>query len=788
MPIKRKHSALSDDSCPYCNHLQFDKDFEALHARHGRSTFRTRIEGEADNYFITIPTRLILREGFEVSEDERLRDCRYCRFLYDTLNLFFLEPSMDWFQDAQREYSLFIIVHVQKGFPLILQCQEAIVRNKDFIHLRADIEVFCPDRRGLSALDFPHMHLALPERSAISEDGECEQWLNYRMRNCADALDRLEQCYYTPGRLLHIDWDLEEISLWELPRGRRPGLPDLPDMVEYVTLSHCWSEDDPKFPRLLQSNIMDWLGGVSFIHLPQAILDAARVAHKNKIHYLWVESLCILQDNKRDLQEQKPFVGAFFRDSLITIVAASSTSPYDSFLYPRKEDWITKELKFTAPSGGSGTLTLRRVHSRRTSPIDDIDESSRKYEGSFRRTGPLYRLQRCYEEALLGTRVISFTSAAVTVNCRRHNMCTGDLAPKYRRNDVFGGLRRLELDQTVALPRKDSEAKYSRTGVFDGMLYPGQGREHASLWFEAVQQYTARSGTVRPGDKLSGIAGMACQCPMAMKDKYIAGHWLSNLQESLLWEVSLHPGQTNTTKITFPYDKQKAPSFSWASVNTGVVWKETYSQFFVPDAKVVEGSTLPQPGQPNPFRGIDGGFLRLEGRLVRCEVSQTLLGPGAEGKRTFAYFDIDKEGITKTKKIPFVADGSLVMVKGRKAIRSCLRRGLSKRDSRSLKKRIEDFERDPWRSHTFLTRRHHEFRKTMHTYGHKKIIGVAYVLCIGWRGKENLAVNRHTHRAFDGLVLTRSMRYPGAFERIGCIRDVPMSAFEMGELRTVTLV
>ncbi|KAM0260930.1 hypothetical protein ACHAQJ_002550 [Trichoderma viride] len=783
-PIKRKYSVLSNDTCLYCNHLKFNPDFEGLLVRHGKYGPRTRIEGRSDNYYITILTQHILRDGFDVGEDQRLLDCRYCRFLYDALNRFFLEPSMDWFQDAQRNSQLFIMVHVQAKYPLIIECQWAIVHKSDWIHLRADIEVFCPDRSRLPTNDFPCMELAFPEPSATFEDKECDRWLGSFIKNCADATDRMEQCYYTPNRLLRIDWDCEEILLWELPRGP-PGLPDVLGKVEYATLSHCWSEDDPAFPRLLKSNILEWVDGKSFIRLPQALLDAARVAYKNKVYYLWVESLCIIQDDEQDIQEQTPGVGAYFRDSLITIVAASSTSPNDSFLSPRKERWITKELGFTAPSGGSATIKLRRINSSPTSPTDAIDESSYKYQNSsFRRTGPLYRLQRCYQEALLGTRVISFTSAAVTVNCRRHNQCTGDLRLKYRRNDVYEGLLRPGQDRTALLP-EDKIARYSRTDVFEGMLYPGQGRAHMAFWLEAVQQYTARDMAVRPRDKLSGIAGMAGMCPMAMKDQYMAGLWRTQLQESLLWEVRLHPWQTNTTKITFPYKEQKAPSFSWASVNTEVAWKETYNMHFVPDARVVEASTLPQTDQI--FRGIDGAYVKLEARLLRCEVSQTLTGTGTGGKWTFAYIDLGEEG-AKPKKIPFVADGSLVMVKSKKAMRDRLRMGASKGASRSVKKRIEEFERNPWRSHTFLTRHHHEFRRNMFAHGHKKITGVAYVVCLGWRGQWEEVLKRHVHDTFEGLVLTRSMRYPGAFERIGCIRNVPTAALAMGELRVLTLV
>lgn len=344
---------------------------------------------------------------------------------------------MDWLKHARADSNTFLVIHIRTGFPLVLRCQNVVESNRDWLHLRADIEVFCHDRSALSVCDFPSMYLELPEQEETLEDGECIRFINRNLRNCSGAPDRMANCVVTPNRLLEINWAAQEIKLVQLPPGA-PARPNIPEKLAYATLSHCWSETDPDFPRLVRTNVRDWFGGICLDHLPQAIKDAAQVAYANKVHYLWIESLCILQDHEGDRLQQKPCVGAYFRDSVITIVAASSTSPNDSFLYPRREDWITKQIEFTAPSGGTATINLRRRYSRQTSPLDAVDESSRISNlRSFLRTGPLYRHQRCYQEALLGTRVISFTSAAITAICRRHIQCTGNFTVRYVRNNVF---------------------------------------------------------------------------------------------------------------------------------------------------------------------------------------------------------------------------------------------------------------------------------------------------------------------------------------------------------------
>jgi hypothetical protein len=106
------------------------------------------------------------------------------------------------------------------------------------------------------------MYLALPEQEEIVDDLDFKSFMNLSMQNCRIAGDRIGGRYVVPNRLLHIDWDAQEIKLHCPPR-LPLVVPGVPDMVAYGTLSHCWSEADPKLPRLLKSNIQDWMGGIS---------------------------------------------------------------------------------------------------------------------------------------------------------------------------------------------------------------------------------------------------------------------------------------------------------------------------------------------------------------------------------------------------------------------------------------------------------------------------------------------------------------------------------------------
>ncbi|OTA08416.1 hypothetical protein A9Z42_0000980 [Trichoderma parareesei] len=690
--IRKKKPTLPPDVCRICNRFQYHEDFEGVHASDGFHEPRTEILGDPDSYVIKIHTKDLLRDGKHVEDASRLRNCPYCRLLYDALNLFFNDASLNWVLDA-RDQTARIKVRVNQGAPLVLACEDAIGHHFEFTHIRGDVEIYSADWGNMAKSDFPTAGLAPPTPTPATtwtrEKQNTEGFLQYWFRGCAGRADAMDQCYNTPNRLLYIDWANDTITLEEFQSGT-PGMPDLDRPAEYATLSHCWLDEDPTLPKLLVSNINLWKRGCKISCLPAGLRDAIRVANLNEIPYIFIDSLCIVQDWQQDRDAQQPMVGFYFRDSILTIVAASSARPDDGFLFPPEKDWLTATVDFKAPSGASAALTMRKKYSRPASPFDAIDEASARGHvacGSYRRVGPLYAQHWCFLEALLGTRVMHFTSAGIMCDCKRHN-CS--------------------REQTI-----------------------------------------------------------------------------SNLCSGR------HVGNGHLRSITIPYSMQKAPSFSWASVDAPVIFKDNRGWYFEPEIRMLEAGSLPQNAN-DPCGNVDGAFIRLEAFIKKCEVSQILKG-AAGGHWQFVYFR-NKDGTT-TKMHPFVGDGPLVEVKGKQAALKRLRKKRASRAQRRLRKKrrsgsksgAEGEDDNPNRSHTYLTRNHHEYR--LSTVGRGKITGVAWVMCVRRRGQDVEEHKGIKMDRFDGLVLTRSMRYPGAFERIGCIRNIPDSLFDPEPRRQeITLV
>lgn len=95
----------------------------------------------------------------------------------------------------------------------------------------------------------------------------------------------------------------------------------------YVTLSHCWGKKE--FVQLLESNIEDFKSkGIPWSEIcrNRNFSDACEVAHRLNVRYIWIDSLCIIQDSKNheDWKHEAPLMHRVYRNSYCNISASDS--------------------------------------------------------------------------------------------------------------------------------------------------------------------------------------------------------------------------------------------------------------------------------------------------------------------------------------------------------------------------------------------------------------------------------------------------------------------------------
>lgn len=117
-----------------------------------------------------------------------------------------------------------------------------------------------------------------------------------------------------PDRVLQIDGP-EHVKLHITSNERLP----------YVCLSHCWGSQEILITT--SANLDQHKMGISWGKLPKTFQDAISFTHKLGIKYIWVDSLCILQNSAKDWHQQGSKMADIYENAALTIAAAVSANP-----------------------------------------------------------------------------------------------------------------------------------------------------------------------------------------------------------------------------------------------------------------------------------------------------------------------------------------------------------------------------------------------------------------------------------------------------------------------------
>lgn len=94
------------------------------------------------------------------------------------------------------------------------------------------------------------------------------------------------------------------------------------DRPPYATLSHCWGT--AKFETLETTNFDDLQRSVSNRMLSKTFVDAIQIARAVGLAYLWIDSLCIIQDSNKDWEAEAGMMASVYGGSSLNIAASSA--------------------------------------------------------------------------------------------------------------------------------------------------------------------------------------------------------------------------------------------------------------------------------------------------------------------------------------------------------------------------------------------------------------------------------------------------------------------------------
>ena len=345
----------------------------------------------------------------------------------------------------------------------------------------------------------------------------------------------------------------------------------------YMALSYCWGSQQGHLRAT--SETLPWLReGVSISSLPRTLEDAVQVVMGLGYDLVWIDSVCIVQDDPRDLNEEAGKMGSVYAQALLTIIAKSSSTCNEGFLTKRRQESI--HLANVTVDDQPTEVRARVVH-------DWGHHRGRKHPyGPHRWVDPVDRRAWTLQEMLLSTRYVSFTSGEVQWGCQTLKDCECG-------QPLYGGLDRLQETQ--------------------------------ELWFAIVEEYSNRLLTVHT-DKLTAIAGIARKFSIDLKGKqYAAGIWVAKQRandlsaQGLLWYRGRYWEKGANANITSVPTTYTAPTYSWASIigQVGHYGFES-SKYYMYPTKVLD--VVADYASPDEFGRVSGGFIRLVGPLLQAKI------------------------------------------------------------------------------------------------------------------------------------------------------------------------
>ncbi|KAJ9610196.1 hypothetical protein H2200_004973 [Cladophialophora chaetospira] len=352
----------------------------------------------------------------------------------------------------------------------------------------------------------------------------------------------------------------------------------LPGTTErYATFSYSWG-NQRQAVTLTDTNKTEWCNGgdIPFSDLPNTIKDAIKGANFLGISFLWVDSLCVLQDDEHEKALEIAKMSDIFHNAVVTISAARASQSTNGFLGPLvwpEPDIETFKLPYIGPDRSKGSITL--FHCQESTPWG----TDRPFDD------PIDKRAWCMQEHILSPRVIKFGNRGMHWTCRTWQEFEATRTP---------------VCDVISLGEAFSPIP-ALTDIVEN--------EPCTLenWMKLIEPYSSRRLT-DAADALPALSGIAQFWGRASNDEYLAGHWRSHLPIGLLWFASSILSRRPIVG--------HGPSWSWASMNDGFIGSSRATSLSVdPACQVLECSIEPV------FAGltygkIKSGALKMRGRMV----------------------------------------------------------------------------------------------------------------------------------------------------------------------------
>ena len=351
----------------------------------------------------------------------------------------------------------------------------------------------------------------------------------------------------------------------------------------------------PEAAKTSVSNLDSRLQGISEADLPLSFREAFAFAMFLDVSYVWIDSLCIIQDSAEDLQQEIAQMSKVYSCSYCTLATSNRNATHPRFfsadvlqILRSRDRQSNLQMKCRIPPHARMQVESHLIFGQATLSLNDIANQPSQLRRRLNwldalNSIPLNRRGWTLQERELSPRVFHYTPMTALWECRSLRALEEDPCGFSDHGSLWHGIlgELTTVSRYRLLDNYHTKRKPMPFGLSLMIKFSGKCDEIYNSWLRVVEDYSERRLTFA-SDKFAAISGLAQEVQRLTESDYIAGLWRGDLSRGLLWrkfspsiqDLEEYRPKPAISARHYPENMSShwspiclAPSWSWASAN-----------------------------------------------------------------------------------------------------------------------------------------------------------------------------------------------------------------------------
>ncbi|KAI0547954.1 heterokaryon incompatibility protein-domain-containing protein [Xylaria curta] len=329
----------------------------------------------------------------------------------------------------------------------------------------------------------------------------------------------------------------------------------------YCALSYCWGTSSDKH-KTTSKNLQQYHTAIPPHELPRTLLDAIHVARGMGFKYLWIDALCIIQDDHDDWLREAVKMTQVYANATLTITTSVGKGSDDGLFRPHPDGFFNpQQLHLRLPKRDliREILSVRDSHLSVVRPARSLSYLALYPDANFPFMGvmgsPIEARAWTLQEQILSKRVLYYGNGVILWECLDATASEHD--PDGRRGAIQFPDNMKAKTYFHSHMESESKNKILSTNRVETNPEALDADEHFAAYCRLLGGYGNRLVT-NPSDRITAILGLGQIMQKVSGNEFIGGIWKGDYAlASLVWFLEMPSPKERTRKF---------PTWSWASI------------------------------------------------------------------------------------------------------------------------------------------------------------------------------------------------------------------------------